>query len=85
MRAVTLAATTGERPTLRRHWDATLCNLLQAAWDAEPSVRPSFAAVLDQLNAFHLAEFKCTFEEALKNGKGGRAGGSATSGCCAVM
>ena len=56
--------------------------LLRASWDAEPRKRPRFEAVLEILNAFHLAEFKCTLEEMIK--KGGAAGGGAEGGCCAV-
>ena len=87
MRAVTVAATTGERPTVPRHWDSKLAELLIAAWDDNPKKRPSFAAVLEQLHAFHLAEFKCTFEEAQKRGGASSAAGAggAASGCCAVM
>ena len=83
MRAVTNASVVGERPAVPRHWDAKLADLLRASWDAEPRKRPSFEAVLEILNAFHLAEFKCTLEEMIK--KGGAAGGGGDGGCCAVM
>jgi serine/threonine protein kinase len=83
MRAVTLAATANERPPVPRHWDAQLAALVQASWHNEPVQRPSFAGLLQQLNAFHLATFKCTLEDMIKTGGG--AGGAAASGCCAVM
>lgn len=84
MRAVRLAAVDKERPALARHWDSQLGALVQAAWADEPAQRPSFAAVLEQLNAFHLAQFKCTLEEAIKRG-GVPGGGAAGSSCCVLM
>ena len=86
MRAVTLAATEGDRPPIPRHWDTKLADLLTVTWDDNPKKRPSFAAVLEQLHAFHQAEFKCTYEEAQKRGGAGKGmGGPGASGCCAVM
>lgn len=81
MRAVTLAALENARPAVPRHWDAKLAELLRASWHEEPRTRPSFAAVLETLNEFHLSQFKCTVEEMVKRS----GGGPADSGCCSVM
>ena len=77
-------ASKSDRPIVERHWDVKLCQLLIAAWHDAPGQRPSFSAVLEQLNAFHLTAFRCTWEEA--NRKGLTAGAStASAGCCVVM
>jgi serine/threonine protein kinase len=39
----------GERPKLDKAWPKAFCDLLQACWHQDPSRRPSFGAVLDQL------------------------------------
>ena len=72
------------RPPVKRHWDAKLIALLQAAWTDEPVQRPSFSAILEELNALHVASFKCTLEEAIKRG-GVDAAGYSPSGCCELM
>ena len=48
--AVKLAALKHHRPHLPRHWDAKLSQLIRSSWAADPASRPSFAAVLEQLN-----------------------------------
>ena len=68
MRAVTLASYEDDRPPVPRHWDAKLSELLHAAWADDPKTRPSYAAVLEILEAVHKQHFKCTFEESMKRG-----------------
>ena len=83
MRAVAKASLEGDRPTVPRHWDAQLVALLRAAWQIEPAKRPSFAAVLDELNDFTKSVLGCTYEDLLKRSHVARA--PAGAGCCALM
>jgi len=68
-RAVQLAAVEHARPTIPRSVDILLQELVRAAWDDNPAVRPSFTAILEQLNEYHLHEFKMTFEERMMQKK----------------
>jgi len=80
-RAVSLAASTHERPMVPRHWNVLLEKLLHAAWHKDPIQRPSFTAVLEQLHAFHLDVFKSTVEESMRRG----ASSAPASAFCMVM
>jgi len=50
-KAVRLACQ-GERPILPRSYERRIASLLAEAWTHEPVARPSFAAILDMLEAF---------------------------------
>lgn len=50
-KAVRLACQ-GERPMLPRSYERRIASLLAEAWTHEPVARPSFAAILDMLEAF---------------------------------
>ena len=59
----------GKRPDVPTNVNmrtSVLPPLMRRCWSQEPRKRPSFEAVLEILNAFHLAEFKCTLEEMIK-------------------
>ena len=77
--AVRLAANTGARPGLPRHWDARLQKLLKACWSADPALRPSFAAVLEVLNEAFKASVGDSYEEHIA-----KHGGSNGAGCCTI-
>ena len=81
MRAVQLAALEGERPTIPRSWDGALAELLRTSWAAEPRQRPSYASVLEQLHAWHVSEFKASYDDTLRKGPAAPGGGA----CCALM
>lgn len=85
MRAVRAAAMGQERPPVPRHWDAKLSQLLRAAWADDPHVRPSFTAVLEELSAVHLAQFKCTYEDMMKRGAAKGPTGVDAGCSCALM
>ncbi|KAL3930756.1 MAG: hypothetical protein SGPRY_001400, partial [Prymnesium sp.] len=78
--AAKLAATQGTRPTVPRDTPEALQSLLQATWAENPRMRPSFTAVLEQLESFHLKEFRISLEDMLA-GKHGPAEPS----CCTIM
>jgi len=52
LKAVEKAAKEGDRPNVPRDWDERLSKLLQQCWDENPQARPSFARILDILNAY---------------------------------
>jgi hypothetical protein len=41
--------------------------------------------VLEQLHAFHLAKFGCTFEQKARQSFSGGAGGAPASGACVLL
>lgn len=59
------AAFKNDRPPLPRHWDEKITQLLRASWDADPALRPSFAAVLTELTEYHAFAFKQDYTDAL--------------------
>ena len=63
LRAVKLAATEKDRPPIPRWIDKQLAELIRNAWADDPVSRPSFTAVLEELNKFHVREFKRSFDE----------------------
>ncbi len=76
-RAVRLAALEGDRPRIPRSWDKAIAQLLRASWADDPAARPSFAAVLEELNKYHVAEFKTSYESSIGSGAGGSCGACA--------
>jgi hypothetical protein len=84
LQAVRAAAIQHDRPQIPRHIVQELSDLCKTAWADDPKARPSFTAVLELLNAFHVKEFKVSFEDAQKSGGAAVAGASA-DGCCALM
>lgn len=87
MEAVRLAAMERDRPQVPRHIANELANLCRAAWADDPRSRPSFTAVLEILNQFHVKEFKVSFEDARSSGSTGVSlgGGGDSGGCCSLM
>lgn len=69
------AAFKNDRPPLPRHWDAKITQLLRASWDADPALRPSFAAALSELTDYHAFAFKQDYTDALA---------PPTNECCTV-
>lgn len=67
--AVELAATKNDRPIVPRHVSSRLQNLMRVAWDDNPVNRPSFPALLDQLNELYARQFNETFEQTLQLGR----------------
>jgi len=67
--AVKQAATNMDRPKIPRHVSSQLRNLLRVAWDDNPVNRPSFPAVLEQLENVHLSQFNMTYDEKLQLGQ----------------
>ena len=80
--AVKLAALRDHRPHVPRHWDAKLAQLIRLSWAADPKSRPSFAAVIEQLNEVYRATVGTSYENSFKKA-GGADGGAA--GCCLIM
>ena len=68
--------------SIRRHWDAKLAQLIRLSWAADPKSRPSFAAVIEQLNEVYRATVGTSYENSFKKA-GGADGGAA--GCCLIM
>lgn len=79
--ACKLAAMEFHRPSLPRCWDTQLIKLIGTCWDADPSVRPSFAAVLESLNEVFKQILGSSYEDRLK-GTGSR---TTDVGCCSMM
>lgn len=75
LKAAQKAAFKNDRPGLPRHWDAKITRLLCASWDVDPALRPSFAAVLDELNEYHTFTFKQDYSDAVAQ---------PSTECCAV-
>ena len=46
------AARKAARPTLDRSWDSKISGLMRRCWDENPSARPSFSVVLDELTEY---------------------------------
>mmetsp|Transcript_8465 Transcript_8465/g.9756 ORF Transcript_8465/g.9756 Transcript_8465/m.9756 type:complete len:703 (+) Transcript_8465:108-2216(+) len=52
LKAVIKAAVEADRPIIHRSWDAQISSLMQRCWDENPTGRPSFSVILDQLNNY---------------------------------
>lgn len=58
LKAVIKAATEADRPVVERSWDIQLSNLMQRCWDENPSARPSFAVIVNELYAYSKVALK---------------------------
>lgn len=58
LKAVIKAATEADRPVVERSWDIQLSNLMQRCWDENPSARPSFAIIVDELHEYSKVALK---------------------------
>lgn len=61
--AVKLAVLKLGRPSIPRHWDAKLAELLRSCWVNDPAARPSFAAVLEVLHDVFKLAIGATYED----------------------
>jgi tRNA A-37 threonylcarbamoyl transferase component Bud32 len=52
LKAVIKAATEADRPIIDRSWDSQLSGLMQRCWDENPSSRPSFSVILEELHEY---------------------------------
>lgn len=52
LKAVIKAATEADRPIVDRSWDSQLSGLVQRCWDENPSSRPSFSVILEELHEY---------------------------------
>lgn len=48
----------GERPKLSRSWPERFNVLIRSTWDADPAMRPSFAKIIEELDALMVEEQK---------------------------
>jgi serine/threonine-protein kinase CTR1 len=81
--AVKLAALKLGRPSIPRHWDAKLAELLRSCWVNDPAARPSFAAVLEVLHDVFKLAIGATYEDVTFRKRGSR-GIDAAGGCCVL-
>lgn len=63
MRAAYKATYEKRRPPIPRHWDGKISKLLSACWNASPALRPSFAAVLDELESQYEFTFGAPYSD----------------------
>ena len=50
--AVVKASVEADRPIINRSWDGQISSLMQRCWDENPTGRPSFAMILNELNDY---------------------------------
>lgn len=77
LEACSRAALESDRPTLPRHWDVKLTQLMRGCWAPDPSARPSFAAILEVLNEVFKQTTGASYEDTTSGGVGAK-------GCCTV-
>mmetsp|Transcript_2479 Transcript_2479/g.4633 ORF Transcript_2479/g.4633 Transcript_2479/m.4633 type:complete len:711 (+) Transcript_2479:220-2352(+) len=58
LKAVIKAATEADRPIIDRSWDSQLSSLMQRCWDENPSSRPSFSVILEELHEYSKVALK---------------------------
>lgn len=51
------------RPPIPHNWDERITKLITACWSADPALRPSFAAVLTELESIYLFSFGEPYSE----------------------
>ena len=78
LKAVTKAAVDGERPTIHRDWDNRISVLLQSGWDENPSARPNFQKIMEELKEYSTDVFHV-------NANDGAWEGGESNKCCAMM
>ena len=61
--AVKRSAMKQVRPPVPRHWDSKLAQLIRSGWQPDPAGRPSFAAVLEQLEEVFKSSVGTSYEE----------------------
>ena len=52
LKAVIKAATEADRPLVDRSWDSELAVLMRRCWEEDPTSRPTFAIILDELHDY---------------------------------
>ena len=77
--AVKRSAMKQVRPPVPRHWDSKLAQLIRSGWQPDPAGRPSFAAVLEQLEEVFKSSVGTSYEDSQYN-----KGGAGAAGCCAL-
>ena len=65
VKAAHAAAIEGLRPNIPRDWDQTLAAMLKRCWDENPTLRPRFSNILQELSNYSHVVFKTEEDEEL--------------------